>query len=260
MYFEEGAGKKDTVYLGYDTAATYYAVGIDTVFGEKWIITDTINFYAYTETGFFGPDSILLVDIQPNLNTAFGVSFKNGILPVKIWWDNNLFYSDSLPYADQFPEPRAQGLLDYNTPMWTPGCSYQFSILLGDTCYQCLCYRTDTVEFVDQFSNPNTPIGYIVFWIEPWTGINVGIANNEAKEPYRIFPNPVLQNKITIEFESEFLSEAHMYDILGRKVKISINYSRNRMEINTSNLSAGIYTLTINSGKSIFTEKIVIVN
>ncbi|MEN9521788.1 MAG: hypothetical protein RL065_165, partial [Bacteroidota bacterium] len=42
LWFENGDGQKDTVYIGYDIHAdTWNGIGPDTIFGEKWQV---INF------------------------------------------------------------------------------------------------------------------------------------------------------------------------------------------------------------------------
>jgi len=78
IYFEEGTDRKDTIYLGYDPFANHPGVKDDTIFGEYWITTDTVGFFAYlySKSGMPGIDSIMKIAISPQLDFYFNIQFK----------------------------------------------------------------------------------------------------------------------------------------------------------------------------------------
>ena len=63
--------------------------------------------------------TVLATDI---LNAGVGIIFQNALLPITLSWDKNVFYSDSIPYTDQDPAPRAQGELWFDLPLVVDGC------------------------------------------------------------------------------------------------------------------------------------------
>ena len=122
IYFEEGNGHKDTLYLGYDSLANGYSINgnpnQDTIFGVKKVPIDTSKFYVTWSTTLFETsnrlkDSVYKANVSNISSNHFpnsqSIIFNNGNLPLKISWDKNLFYSDSLPFANSSPAPNAEG-------------------------------------------------------------------------------------------------------------------------------------------------------
>lgn len=261
IWFEDGNGQKDTVYIGYDTNASIYEWGgIDTIFGEKLVGIDTSKFNVSLCIDWFSCsglcDSVIKSTVSNftylaqcgNAGAAF--LFINGELPLKISWDVTLFRSDSLPFPDQSPAPGAQGRIDYDPWNLYPNggsgnCFFNEPVLLTDTgIYSCI--KKDSVIFYYTFdTTQNSPIPYFSFSIEPWTGNYVGISekNNNDLE-IAIAPNPFTNDaiitipyKILHESEKLFFS---LYDVLGNEVKnLMIETSEYRLKRN--NLPEGIY-------------------
>ena len=109
IWFEDGAGQRDTIYIGHDPNAI--SGGPDTIFGEKWIVYDTNKFCVSADYKSVsgGPDSILKVNIHlfnPDGGSGFIIEFRNATWPLKMKFDVSLFYIDSLPfYQDSLNYP-----------------------------------------------------------------------------------------------------------------------------------------------------------
>ena len=83
IYFEEGTGLKDTIYLGYDPAAKPI-LGIDTLFGEGFQVVDTSTFKAYfVKCCDAIPDSLIRAEVSgEGYGPGYSISFVNGVLPL----------------------------------------------------------------------------------------------------------------------------------------------------------------------------------
>jgi hypothetical protein len=70
-------------------------------------------------------------------------------------------------------------------------------------------------------------------------------------EEWRVFPNPVLHKKFTIDISDNFISEIRISNIAGKLVyekKFTLPVSR--FEVSTDNLPDGIYLLRINASNN----------
>lgn len=77
-------------------------------------------------------------------------------------------------------------------------------------------------------------------------------------EQIKVFPNPTVGSfDIQITMEDEFSNEIYIYDALG-KIIFQENTLEATKSINLSSHPKGIYFLKIQSGETIFTEKIII--
>ncbi len=85
---------------------------------------------------------------------------------------------------------------------------------------------------------------------------NVGISQIRAGD-FIIFPNPT-NSKLNIDFEGE-ISSIILLDITGRQVFRS-NRANGGLEINVSDIDAGLYLLSFNSEGRRITKKIIIEN
>jgi hypothetical protein len=67
-------------------------------------------------------------------------------------------------------------------------------------------------------------------------------------EEFKVFPNPVLHKKFTIDLSGNFISEIRISNIAGKQVyekKFTLPVSR--FEVSADNLPDGIYLLRINA-------------
>jgi hypothetical protein len=86
------------------------------------------------------------------------------------------------------------------------------------------------------------------------TGIN-SINNDESD--FNVFPNPVMDVlNINVKNAGDNLS-VRITDQLGRMVLENTINQTNEMQINTASLSTGVYFVSITSGNSHFTQKII---
>ncbi|HEY9113907.1 MAG TPA: C25 family cysteine peptidase [Bacteroidales bacterium] len=96
-----------------------------------------------------------------------------------------------------------------------------------------------------------------------WTGIN---ENETAGSQIQVYPNPASESlNIILRSENEQIIEMNLLDMLGRKVRSSsvkqqLKKGTNYMQLNVSNISHGIYYLTISTFDKNLTQKIIISN
>ena len=113
FFFEDANGDKDTVWIGYDKKASRYSYGYDSVYNEYRKV-DTSRFQVILFAGAYSPvmtipiDSAYKVAVQNYPYPYINVSFIRGKLPIVMKWIDTLLNSDSLPYKDQSPRPRAR--------------------------------------------------------------------------------------------------------------------------------------------------------
>jgi len=267
IYFEEGTGQRDTLYLCYDSTAISGA--LEPQFGETFVQVDSGVFSASFR--IIRGDSALKKEVVPNLFGSFGsikseagsFSFVNGILPVKVKWDVQLFYSDSLPFSDQDPLPRAQGVLFIDGGMISqdlPQCDFTAPVFMTDTVIALGlgCVRQDSVILVDLFGASNRRIQYMLLHIEKWRGtLFNGINENENEELVRVYPNP-FTNTTTIQSDQP-ISSYRIYSISGRLVREQENLSGNTITIDRGNLPSGMYFIEVLSREGVLSREKVIV-
>ena len=210
IWIENGAGEKDTLYLGYDTTASTIGVDpSDSIFGVKVSIIDTNTFNAswatilgwpgnYSDTAY----KVLVCNGMTGLpNQNYGtIWFMHATYPLKISWDVSLLQSDSLPFIEQGNAPRAQCELSYSMPVY--GDAYLNGnrlycgagpLLITDSVQIAAgsCYAKDSVYFKDIFNTGGAIPEYIQPFIKTWSGIVVGTKEPELESDIlNIYPNP----------------------------------------------------------------------
>ncbi len=269
MIFKEGNGGRDTLYLGYDTLASV-AYPVDGMFAETMEVADSSKFFAYFTDCCFGiPDTILKVmiggsDGLPIINCP--ILFHNGFLPVSIYWDVSALHSDSLPYPDQDPAPRAEGRMFFDYPMtaWFDSthmgyCTFAVPILITDSLknnFNASCHTEDSIMFFDELGYPNEPIGEVGLEVIPWVGEIVGIEDISKINALQIFPNPA-NDYISIQGNSFEIFSFEIYDILGtlKKIDKSIYSSTN---VSLKGFTDGVYLFHVYSELSSINKMIII--
>ena len=280
IYFEEGTGQRDTIYIAYDPNASSQAEGSDTVFGEYKIPVDTNNFnaslclYWSSDPNQAGDSTYKAIASQLSWvgqcgDAAFEIFFINGYLPLKMSWDVNLFRSDTLPFLDQDPSPRAEGWMFHNSYSQNPDMSYcapTEGILMTDTAafgmpVDGFCTRRDSAIITDIFC-PNCPLPYMIIYIRGWTGMATGIIEKDPeKDPekdFMTYPNPS-NGRFTIHDPRFVIYDLEVYNSTGNK--ILDNYvAKDYYNVDISDMPDGIYLLRITTNKGIFSKKIIISN
>lgn len=244
FFIEDAIGQKDTVYVGYDTSVTSFICNADTVFGEFWLHPDT-NFIAGAICG--SGDSITKVEITsfmfpPNY---FNFGALNVHFPVILRWDVSLLRSDSLPFPDQDPAPRAQ--VDM---YWFFGTNALFDascgepIIISDSVNNVgFCQRRDSIIIYDLFGNPGKQDCGVVISITPWSGQPYGtsVTENSGDNSFiKISPNPA-QDFFTIKCDYP-IQNLEIYNAQGQSLffqkRVNINEA-----INIKQFNKGVYVV-----------------
>ena len=104
--------------------------------------------------------------------------------------------------------------------------------------------------------------GIIEFNTQEMTGGSTSIINaNSDISTFEIFPNPIVNNDITIIYDnlSDYV-KLEIYDITGKSVFSDIFYGAGfkAKRVNTSNLKQGVYLVRINSEGTLLQKKLVV--
>ena len=104
--------------------------------------------------------------------------------------------------------------------------------------------------------------GVIEFNTQEMTGGSTSIINtNSDISTFEIFPNPIVNNDITIIYDnlSDYV-KLEIYDITGKSVFSDIFYGAGfkAKRVNTSNLKQGVYLVRINSEGTVLQKKLVV--
>ncbi|MBA3648642.1 MAG: T9SS type A sorting domain-containing protein, partial [Chitinophagales bacterium] len=211
LWFEDGSGAKDTLYFCYDPDADVpYA---DTIFGEKKEILDSIKFQAYYWCALDSNHSAYRKITTIYLGNGANICFLNVQMPLTLRWDSKVLNSDSLPFPDQAPAPRAEGVLAYDLPMEINMCSFELPLLMTDTtlyAWDTLCSFSDSIVF----EGPSA--SYLSFHVEPWKGILLGVDNSADKqEKFFVYPNPMHNELQVIAKNVSASAVIKIMDMLG---------------------------------------------
>lgn len=211
IWIENGDGQRDTIYIGYDSTASWQGwLPQDSIFGAKSIVIDSSKFNACFRYSMYADTALKVIVCSLNSNNLFPessvgqVSFIHAIYPLKFSWDVSLLKSDSLPFTSQTLAPPAQAEIYFE--MGTYGgaytndsllCSTSNTLLISDTIQPTFnyCYAEDSVRFQDMFNTPGAEPGYIIIVIKTWMGEVLNLATKDLLTDFIIFPNP---------FSSEF--------------------------------------------------------
>ena len=104
--------------------------------------------------------------------------------------------------------------------------------------------------------------GIVEFNTQEMTGGSTVIINaNSDVSTFEIFPNPIVNNDITIIYDnlSDYV-ELEIYDMTGKSVFSDIFYGAGfqAKRVNTSNLKQGVYVVRINSQGTVLQKKLVV--
>ena len=260
FFIEDAHGNKDTVYIGYDPVSSQcHCPGDDSIFGERWYRLDSLNFNAFT---YASTDSVTKVEIKSDLgpnNFYFGVGALNAYYPVKFSWDVSLLRSDSIPFPDQDPLPRAQINLAWysgaNT-LHTATCGDN-PIVISDTVQAiCSCQYRDSIVIYHFFNDTNKLDMGVDIQVTFWSGMNlIGVPEIYSLNNEMIYPVPV-NDFLFIKINTTSV----IYEILDTKgivFKKGIIKS-NDSKILVSDIPSGFYLIRIYDEKVIINKKIII--
>ena len=112
-----------------------------------------------------------------------------------------------------------------------------------------------------------TPEGYQPDLVNEIIDIMLSFANQTAtvgvpiisNEVVKVYPNPVSTGNVRIEFgKTIFQGSLQLYNNAGRLIQISNIDNLDLFNLNITNLSSGVYVLSIHDSKTVVNQKIVI--
>ncbi|OGU83637.1 MAG: hypothetical protein A2W11_13640 [Ignavibacteria bacterium RBG_16_35_7] len=267
FYISDSTGNTDTLYYGYDPNSIIWTgnPGADSIFGEKLVLRDTINFAASCYDGFTMPDSISRVDIRSSFLFYFEMQCWNARLPIKLKWDASLLHSDSIPYPNQGLLPTGQ--IDFN---WCagnsslganyPGCGCGAPIIITDTAsFQCNTSQTDSLMIYDLFNDTTLQTLNFGFYFNPWSGTWLGIPSHKSDNVFAVFPIP---SSSFIEVQSgEPIISARLCSISGIVYwQSDSNINKKELSIDVEKFPEGVYFLSLENKNIRKSYKVLIIH
>jgi|GEM_PF-3278436 hypothetical protein len=264
IIFEEGTGQRDTIYLGFDTRASFLT-SVDTLFKEGFFDTIDVNsFFACWNSPF---DSIIE---KVNIG-SIGVDFLGGFFelhnsqyPITMWWSRDLLYSDSLTlFPNINPAPRTEGLFYFDYGEIDFPCSWQYPILMTDTLnYSAVpsntCYRSDSIRLEPDPWHPNISGFSGGLYFQAWTG-NVTNTKDikDDKMQILVYPNPA-DDEIFIDLKSSNTFNYKIINTIGQTVLNNEINQESFIQISTNELSNGLYYLILNIDNQLVRRPILV--
>jgi len=261
MNFEDSAGNKDSLTIGYDINATD---SIDAIFGETNIISTPLSagldvrvtnewynrMSLPSTTGtFHTKKQIVDKDFVPFIN----IDIFTNHWPVTASWDN-LQFNNNVRNGSFFTSINPGGWWDTGSP------SNLYKVDFKSTNQVTF---TSNISVFNGFFNDN--YAYIngssdtisVFWLAfgDSTSFPTGINKTRAQEDIKIFPNPT-SNYLTIQPTEPNLKigQIQLFDLSGKEQEIKLTEDL----VNLESISEGMYfmRLTLQNGQTVM-KKII---
>lgn len=255
IWFEDANGHRDTVYIGYDPSA-----GISNTFDEEfeeyiWVDTTKFNvvmnrFSTYSPSdGFFYSDSAKKIEIIGESVFGSNLNFIKGQMPVLMYWDMSLFYSNDLPYLDLSPYPNSVGQIECGAG--EPGyvnCPSAFDddpLSMVDSINIYYEYPITSPHMfegsgIPPFDEPEEVLSSFYIRVQPYQ-LLTGLESNSIVN--NIYPNPF--SDYFIITSNENINSIKIYDNVGKLILEERNAIQGRTEFITSEFPDGIYLLQI---------------
>jgi hypothetical protein len=259
IWFEDGDGKRDTVYVGCDTLAGN-SFNQDSILGSQfiWVDSSSLNFtgqYLQCDDSFCKTKKVILIKYYPGSEGLFGccinfVNIKKLKLPLIMRWDVNVLNSPSFPFNPLgFSQPKGQLSVLTNTSYgWYSdiGCGTTEYLLITDSLMDPLpqglfCITKDSVV-VDNILNPGimANVGLTIF-IERWKGKPMNVGFQEAL--FYKSSISIMDNKLFVSTESKD-GILRLYDISG-KILLEKNITGRNLQVDVSFLSQSMFIAQI---------------
>ena len=249
FFIEDAHGNKDTVYIGYDSQSSQcFCPGDDSVFGERWFELGVDNFHGFTYESI-SIDSGVKVNILPDLGPNdfyFLIGAWNAYYPIKFSWDVSLLRSDSIPFPDQDPLPRAQINLEWylgaNT-LHTATCGSNPIVITDTAQASCFCQYRDSIVIYNFFNDTSRVYMNVLIQVTQWSGMNlVGVKEINKPNKTNIYPIPANDYLTVNNFQSKF-----RYEIIDSKAFIikSGNVSTSDAKIFVADIPSGFYIIRL---------------
>jgi len=255
IWFEDANGDRDTVYIGYDPEANNPS-GFDPEF-EKYISIDTTVFGVLVNrdityspnTGNWNADSGKIIEIDSDSYPSANLTFLKGQMPITMYWDMSLFYSNDLPYPYLSPYPNAAGFVYCGAG--EPGyvnCPSAFDddpLSLVDSVninYEFPITSPHVFEGsgVPPFNEPEEVLSSFYIIVQPYQLIT-SIENNPSNTTF--YPNP-FSDYLFIK-SRENIASIKLMNSAGELVIAETDVRLNDVTLFTSNLPGGLYFLQV---------------
>ena len=247
MYFEDAAGNKDTLVLGYDLNATD---SIDNLFGEINIISQPLN----NDFDVRVTDELWKRNYNPPLTPTYhtkkqiirhpcypvgfgypvmSIDFKCTHWPVTVSWDSTLF-ADSCRTQSLFTSQHPGGWWDGMTMF-----SDLFRVVLNedsDVTFTCNHEVGEVSEWTSYMNDYGDTIS--VFWVGlGYNLLSTDIDENE-KQSIDYYFN-IVSNSLTIKLDNEnkWIERIQLSDLSGKTIQTTVMTH----DIDISKLNKGLY-------------------
>ncbi|WP_053992501.1 T9SS type A sorting domain-containing protein [Mangrovimonas sp. TPBH4] len=134
--------------------------------------------------------------------------------------------------------------------------SYALNTNAGDYTYTVpvsndSTYEIELVALVDGYNIWGDDATLII-----GSGSPVLSSETNQIEDFKVYPNPVKNNKFSISSSSNELKEIKLYNVLGKLVLSAT--AKNNEFINVDHLTSGVYVLKVVEGNNVSTKKLII--
>ncbi len=232
--FEDGTGQRDTVWMIYDSTATF---GVDTSLGEGYTPLDHSRFNVWIYNPAFDTTKVSALPFL--MFPSHGLSYIEAIgftYPLIIRWDTSLFQSPLLPIdsSNQVFFNTAEIDNDYFWAINNDPSAHAYNMLITDSAFAPYFIFGSRSQF---------PMN-IQLWHDP--------LNNIDKTSFStcLFPNPGSEN-LTIRALS-LISNIKIYNSMSVCVRTYNELHSTSVELHTPELPSGMYSICIiyESGES----------
>jgi subtilisin family serine protease len=125
--------------------------------------------------------------------------------------------------------------------------------------------RAELIENIlrsaSQYENPDNLLGYgIPNFREALYGEILSVEENGEIIPWKVFPNPMQGNKLTIYFGSSLSAEFSLIDLNGKTLQnqsLSRNSAKDPYELQLEGIRPGMYIIQLQDGKLIKQQKLI---
>lgn len=243
LYFEDAAGNKDTLIIGYDENATD---SIDTSFGEINLINQpwsSDNFevlIAYHGVNYDVKSKKMIIkkpclkNWQDIINRTLFIQIKNAEFPIQLSLNTNLLENNCLngSFLAVDDDPR----------WWAYSFLHQSAVL-------------EEPNYLNQYQDPTDDKTISYYWLiladSSQQSYILSIDDFDNNPNLKVFPNP-FDDEFTITSEYS-VSNIQLSNLQGE----AIQYERNGNTIVPLNISRGLYFLSFEIQGEIYTYKIL---
>jgi hypothetical protein len=268
LWFEDGSGQKDTLYIGYDPNSNirfggeYYRPypdnggAADTIFGEIWLKKPDSAFFAFFSNSYLG-DSMSKVNITPGYSFGYtsnnAIWLSNAIWPITIKYDINLFDADTLPISDTLkPKVYGEFWCGDTWPASDFNCLNDYpTFYLSDTVHNYFFWPANSPTYLRRDSivltgNNDLTIAdnlSMILNIIDIHKMHNGIEKEAAPLPFEIFPNPA-QGYFKVRSNLNTTYALRIFDSMGKQVMSKVNLF-DEETISLKGLPSGLYLVQV---------------